>query len=159
MVALARKRPLQTLPLVRSPRRLDDDLQRRHAHHRGEDDDTEWLKARLALGVAVPVDRKGEGTLVVELLREKTGGAAAVAKEAATLHAAEVAQGALASAYAALQSAPLGARGRPKPQVRALVPHYDAARAQYASKSYAQAAQTARKVVQALVNKRLTSQS
>ena len=77
----------------------------------------ECTAARLAIGVAVPVDRGGEGTLVVELLRGRTGGVAAVAAEAATLRAAEAAQGALASAYAALQSAPLGASGEPGPQV------------------------------------------
>lgn len=110
----------------------------------------ECTAARLALGVAVPVDRAGEGTLLVELLRERTGGVQAVVAEAATLRAAEAAQGALASAYAALQSVPLAASGRPRPKVQILVPSYDAARAQYASKSYAQAARTARKVVEAL---------
>ena len=73
-----------------------------------------------------------------------------MAAEATALRAAEVAQGALASAYAALQSAPLAAGGKPEPKVQALVQSYDVAREQYENTSYAQAAQTARKVVEAL---------
>ena len=113
-------------------------------------DSIERTAAQLALGIAVPVDRAGEGTLLVELLRGKTGGIQAVMAEAATLRAAEAAQGALASAYAALQSIPMAANGRPKPKVQTLVPSYDVARAQYTNKSYAQAARTARKLVEAL---------
>lgn len=111
---------------------------------------SEYTATRLAAGIGVPVDRGGEGTLTVELLREKTGGAEAVAAEMAALHAAEAAQGALATAYAALQSAPLTSAGKPRPKVQALVPTYDSARAQYASKSYVEAAKAARGVVEAL---------
>ena len=110
----------------------------------------EYTATRLALGIGVPVDLRGEGTLTVELLRERTGGAEAVASEAAALDAAESAQGALATAYAALQSAPLTSTGEPRPKVQVLVPMYNAARKQYDSKSYVQAAKTARGVVDAL---------
>eukprot|EP01046_Picozoa_sp_COSAG06_P002070 COSAG06_NODE_71_length_25945_cov_9.124468_1_plen_173_part_00 len=118
-------------------------------------------EALRTTGVAVPLLR-GEGTLRIQLLHVAASsssssssgsgsGSIPVAAERAALRAAEVAQGALASAYAALQSAPLSPTGVVAPRVTALAVGYTRAYTElYREGKYAEAAAEAQKVVDAL---------